>query len=187
MKIMNELVKVSVVMCTYNGARFLKEQLDSIINQTYPIYELIIIDDCSSDDTILILETYAKEKSFIKVFQNRKNLGINENFYSAMKLTTGDFIAVSDQDDIWELDKIQTQIQSIGDNLLSSGFSKPFISENHVKIHFDTRIPNCSILRMMYVGVMPGHTMLIHRELLEEVFAMLLKVLVEIYHYRLLL
>ena len=55
--------KVSVVMCTYNGAKYIREQLDSIINQTYPIFEIIIQDDCSTDDTVDIIREYAETHS----------------------------------------------------------------------------------------------------------------------------
>ena len=69
--------KVSVVMCTYNGAQYIREQLDSIINQTYPIFEIIIQDDCSTDDTVDIIREYAETHSNIRLFQNEKSLGIN--------------------------------------------------------------------------------------------------------------
>ena len=75
--ICKKMKNVSVIMCTYNGAKYLKEQLDSIINQTYPIYELIIQDDCSTDGTVSILEEYAQKYSFIHYRINEKNKGYN--------------------------------------------------------------------------------------------------------------
>ena len=159
---------VSVIMCTFNGEKYLREQLDSIIRQTYPVTELLIQDDCSTDGTYELLCEYADKYEFVTVYQNQKQLGINANFFSLLEKTKGDFVAISDQDDIWELNKIEIQINSIGDKWLSSGFSKPFISEAGVAIHFDQRIPNCSILRMIYVGMMPGHTLLLNRILLEK-------------------
>ena len=68
-------------MCTYNGAKYIREQLDSIINQTYPIFELIIQDDCSTDETVEIIREYAGRYENIHLFQNEKSLGINRNFY----------------------------------------------------------------------------------------------------------
>lgn len=69
-----EIKKISVVMCTYNGARFIREQLDSILNQTYPIYELIIQDDCSTDETVEIVKEYQVRFSQvdIKIYINEK-------------------------------------------------------------------------------------------------------------------
>ena len=72
-----EIKKISVVMCTYNGARFIREQLDSILNQTYPIYELIIQDDCSTDETVEIVKEYTSRDKRIKLFINSTPLGFN--------------------------------------------------------------------------------------------------------------
>lgn len=160
---------VSIVMCTYNGAKYIREQLDSIINQTYPIFEIIIQDDCSTDETVEIIRKYAENHSNVHLFQNEKSLGINRNFFSAMNRAKGDYIAISDQDDIWVTDKIEIQVKSIGDSWLSSGFSKPFASGENIKIHFDSRLPNCTLERMVYVGMTPGHTMLIKKELLDRI------------------
>lgn len=68
-------------MCTYNGAKYLEEQLDSIVNQSYPIYELIVQDDCSNDETVNILKRYKEKYSFVYIFENEINLGVNDNFF----------------------------------------------------------------------------------------------------------
>lgn len=156
-------------MCTYNGAKYIREQLDSIINQTYPIFEIIIQDDCSTDETVEIIRGYVGRYENIRLFQNEKSLGINRNFYSAMDKARGDYIAISDQDDIWVTDKIEVQVNAIGEAWLSSGFSKPFASGKDIKIHFDSRMPNCTLERMVYVGMTPGHTLLIKKKLLEHI------------------
>ena len=104
---------VSVVMCTYNGERFLREQMDSILAQTYPIHEIIISDDCSTDGTIDILREYAAKHTFIKIHQNARNIGFNSNFYHAFNRATGEYIAISDQDDIWFPQKIEEQVKQI--------------------------------------------------------------------------
>lgn len=107
---------VSVVMTTYNGEKYIREQLDSIIAQTYPIYELIIQDDCSNDRTMDICKLYADRYSFIHVYRNEHNLGYNKNFETAAMRATGDYVALSDQDDIWFKDKIAKQVAAIGDH-----------------------------------------------------------------------
>ncbi len=86
-----------------------------------------------------------------------------------MNRAKGDYIAISDQDDIWVIDKIEVQVNAIGEAWLSSGFSKPFTSDKDIKIHFDSRMPNCTLERMVYVGMTPGHTLLIKKELLEHI------------------
>ena len=164
---MSKEKKVSVVMCTYNGEKFLKEQLDSIVNQTYPIFELIIQDDDSKDGTWQILQEYAERYSYIKLFRNQPGKGVNGNFFSAMRKATGDYIAISDQDDIWRKNKIELQINNIGDKLLCAGHSKPFSTDGSFA-HYDSRRPNINLLRLIFSGL-PGHTMLFRRELVSDI------------------
>lgn len=109
---------VSIALCTYNGQKFLAEQLDTLVHQTYGNLEIIAVDDCSSDQTIEILEKYASSYPFIKIYQNKENLGYIKNFEKAISLCNGEFIALSDQDDLWDLDKITLQVNAIGSNML---------------------------------------------------------------------
>src|SRR4051812_10655388 len=99
--------KVSVVVCTYNGEKFLPQQLNSLISQTYANLEIIISDDHSSDDTVKIAASFQKRDPRIRIHVNESNLGFNKNFEQAFDLSTGDFIAVCDQDDIWKPNKIK--------------------------------------------------------------------------------
>ncbi len=110
---MQSVVKVSVVMCTYNGVQFINEQIDTILKQDYPIYELIIVDDRSIDDTWNRLLDWQKKDDRIQLYQNEQNLGYNKNFEKAIGLTTGDVIAIADQDDIWMPAKIRKQVESL--------------------------------------------------------------------------
>lgn len=109
---MSSSYKVSVVMCTYNGSRFLDEQISSILQQDYPLYELIISDDVSTDDTWLKLEQWQHKSALIKIYRNETNLGYNKNFAHAIQLATGDLIALSDQDDIWLPQKISKLVNT---------------------------------------------------------------------------
>lgn len=163
----HDLPKVSVVMCTYNGGRFLAEQLKSIIRQTYPVYEIIVQDDGSADNTQAVVEEYARLYPFIRFYRHEGKPGINRNFFSALARATGELIAVSDQDDIWELRKLEWQVEALGDNWLVGGISRPF-STDGAPVSFDRRLPNIHLLRMLYVGMMPGHTQLFRRELLAK-------------------
>lgn len=99
-------MKVSVVMCTYQGAKYLEAQLQSIVTQTYPIAELLIFDDHSSDDTFAILQRFATHHSFVQCYQNPTRLGFTKNFEQALLKANGDVIAIADQDDIWLPTKI---------------------------------------------------------------------------------
>lgn len=97
---------ISLAMPTYNGGKYLREQLDSIYAQTMLPDEVIVVDDCSSDDTIDILEEYYV-KYGLKYYINEQNLGYNKNFEKAITLCSGDYIVLADQDDIWLPSKIE--------------------------------------------------------------------------------
>jgi glycosyltransferase involved in cell wall biosynthesis len=104
-------MKISVALCTYNGEKYLKEQLDSILNQTLKVDEIIVCDDQSSDTTIAILENYSKKnEGLFKIFKNDINLRSVKNFEKAISLCTGDIIFLSDQDDSWLPKKVADMI-----------------------------------------------------------------------------
>lgn len=109
---------ISIAVTTYNGEKYLQEQLDSILNQTYSDFELVICDDCSSDSTVKILNEYKEKDLRIKVFTNEKNLGFKKNFEKAISFCNGDYIAFSDQDDVWNKNKLELSISEIGNNSL---------------------------------------------------------------------
>lgn len=107
-------MKISVVMATYNGEKFIKEQLDSIRLQTIIPEEVIICDDCSTDTTVALVKTYIEKYSLQnswKLWINEKNLGFADNFHKAIGMASGDYIFFSDQDDIWKKKKIEIMIE----------------------------------------------------------------------------
>ena len=98
---------ISVSMCTYNGAKHIREQLESITEQSVQPDEIIICDDGSSDDTIKIAkEILAEWSGKSKVIKNEVNLGFSKNFIKAIELCEGDIIFLCDQDDVWHKEKI---------------------------------------------------------------------------------
>ena len=102
---------MSVCMATYNGAAYLREQLDSILNQLHPEDELIISDDHSTDDTRSIIASY--EDARIRLFTNPGKRGHVQNFAHAMEHATGEFIALSDQDDIWVENRLERMLEQL--------------------------------------------------------------------------
>lgn len=109
---------VSVALCTYNGEKFLKEQLESLIFQTYKQLEIVIVDDRSTDKTYDILSIYKNRCSKIRLYQNDSNIGYIKNFEKVIRLCKGDFIALCDQDDVWDLKKVNHLVQNIKSNVL---------------------------------------------------------------------
>ena len=108
---------ISVALCTYNGERFIKEQLESILNQNIPVNEIIIGDDGSTDNTIEIIEGIL-EKSGIEyqIICNENNLGFCKNFENVIAHTKGDIIFLSDQDDVWRTNKVEKMISHFDQN-----------------------------------------------------------------------
>ena len=99
--------KLSIAMCTYNGALYLQEQLDSFKSQTRVPDELVVCDDRSSDGTNKIIKAFAREVPFaVRLFVNESNLGSTNNFEKAIGLCEGDIIFLSDQDDVWLPEKL---------------------------------------------------------------------------------
>ena len=100
-------MKLSIAMCTYNGAAYLRQQLASIAEQKRRPDELVVCDDASRDGTYEIVAAFAAEASFpVRLYINQQNLGSNKNFEQAINLCEGDVIALCDQDDIWHPEKL---------------------------------------------------------------------------------
>lgn len=103
---MNQKKKVAILLSSFNGEKYIAQQIDSILSQTYPNIEIYVRDDCSTDHTLEILETYAQQGK-IHLIAGDTNLGYPEGFYELLRtVTEADYFGFSDQDDVWEPDKI---------------------------------------------------------------------------------
>ncbi len=165
-------VLVSIALCTYNGEKYLKEQLDSLLLQTYSPIEIIIVDDHSTDGTVGLLERYRTENQNIKVLLNQQNIGFNKNFERAISYAKGDFIAICDQDDIWKTNKIERLIANIGTNQAVFSNSELIDSSGNP---LGKKLLEGFILQFDYYGILlenfvTGHTMMIHRTLVDKIF-----------------
>ena len=135
-------MNLSVALCTYNGEKFLTEQLDSILNQTQKITEIIVCDDGSTDQTISILENYnVRFPNLFKIHQNEHNLRSVKNFEKAISLCTGEIIFLSDQDDIWVGNKVEDYVSYFNNHpninvLASNGYCIDQNSIVHEKYAF---------------------------------------------------
>src|SRR6266704_3029265 len=99
--------QISIALCTYNGARFLPEQLESIAAQTRLPDEMVVCDDRSADETTDIIRTFAKNALFpVRLEINEQKLGSTKNFEKAIRLCHGEIIAPADQDDVWNPQKL---------------------------------------------------------------------------------
>lgn len=100
-------MKISIAMATFNGEKYLQQQLDSFVAQSRQPDELVVCDDGSSDDTLKVLEAFRKQAPFaVRIYKNETNLGYTKNFEKAMSLCKEDIIFLSDQDDVWFSSKL---------------------------------------------------------------------------------
>ena len=170
---MNEPAFVSVVMCTYNGARFIDEQISSILQQEHQNFELIIVDDNSTDDTWQKLQAWQQQDARIKIFRNESNLGYNKNFEKAIGLANGDYISIADQDDIWLPAKLSKTLAAFSDPSvvlahcksvrLQDGQLKYHLAKLHYHFHGnDTR-------RLFFFNQVMGHDMVFKKELVPHI------------------
>ena len=171
-------MKVSVVMTTYNGKRFIKEMLDSLRNQTRSIDELLIYDDQSTDGTPQFIEEYIEKYALTgwNVIVNDTNLGWEKNFLQGLSNASGDVIYPCDQDDIWHLDKIEKMTLAFEENpqilLLVSGFHAfseyggKMIVQQPVKTETGSMVSKVVFNEHYYQILRPGCTMAFRKELL---------------------
>lgn len=121
---------VSVIMPAYNSEKFIEESIKSVKQQTYKHWELLIIDDCSSDGTISLVEKILKEDTRIKLIRNEKNIGVSETRNKGIELAEGEWIAFLDSDDIWEPKKLEVQLKDLENNRGDFSFTgSSFINE----------------------------------------------------------
>lgn len=111
---MDSTAPITIALCTYNGERYLRAQLDSVLAQEGVHFEIVAVDDASQDGTLALLHAYAQRDPRIRVFANAENLGPSRSFERAMALGTGEFIAPCDQDDVWSPDKLAKLSAAIG-------------------------------------------------------------------------
>lgn len=172
--------KISVAMTTYNGEKYINQQLLSIFNQSVKPHEVVIIDDGSSDSTTDLIKNFISQKGLKnwRIEINQQNLGFIANFKKAISLTTGDIIFLCDQDDIWRSDKIEL-ILNIFENKNAEAVSSTFrvIDENGNIINENTKnnfglinlplkaeLTNIPAKTVMHCNISPGCTSALSRK-----------------------
>jgi glycosyltransferase involved in cell wall biosynthesis len=116
-KIMAEIAKpptTSVCMATYNGSKFIQEQIESIVEQSLQVDQIIIVDDASVDDTVSIISAVKDPR--IRLIRNKTNRGVIHSFNEAISCASGEIVFLCDQDDVWRRDKVETCIRYFAAN-----------------------------------------------------------------------
>ncbi|TBW27749.1 glycosyltransferase family 2 protein [Gramella sp. KN1008] len=152
---------VSVIMPAYNSEAFISEAILSVLQQTYPNWELLIIDDGSSDSSFQIIEKYSKTEARIRILKNPTNQGTHISRNKGIKAATGDFIAFVDADDRWKPEKLQKQLQILSKEGIPACFSSyELISEDgkplNKKIEALPVLTYDKLLKANYVGNLTG-------------------------------
>ena len=165
---------VSIIIATYNGEKYLQQQLTTIINQTYKNIEIIICDDASTDGTIEIIKEFSKKNRNVSYFINEKNKGVNKNFEEGFLKANGDFIAIADQDDIWLPDKIETQILlfTSQDILLTHSTSIRFSGNNLPTKRYQSTtqlFTGNNVRKLLLRNSVSGHNIIFRKQLLQQI------------------
>lgn len=166
----SENVHVSVVMPAYNAEKTIAESIESVLNQTYVNYELIIVDDASTDSTLHIAVDYGKINSKIRVLRNIKNFGVAVTRNHGIEEARGKYIALLDSDDVWEADKLERQINlAIKERADIVYCSYDFINERGNPIKRPFIVPICTDFEAMLTkSVISCSTVLIDAQLLKR-------------------
>jgi len=133
---------ISIITPAYNSEKYIKDCIESVINQTYTNWEMIIVNDCSNDQTLSIIHDYVKIDSRIKVITNIKNQGVANSRNTAVLNSKGRYISFLDADDIWYPKKLKTQINFMKRNDIAFSFaSYELIDQNGKKINKIFKVP----------------------------------------------
>lgn len=166
-------MKVSIVLSTYNGSNYIVELLDSLKNQSYKIDEVIISDDCSTDNTVDLIEEYISTYNLKNwaLQKNEENVGWKRNFRKLINTATGDLIFPCDQDDVWIKNKVEKMVRIMDANLnIEVLASNPILFKNEVPYNVlennDIENTRKVELKDFYYVTKPGCTFCVRRTLL---------------------
>jgi len=146
---------VSIVTPSHNAEHFISDTIDSVLNQTYQDWEMIIVDDCSSDNSVQIIDKYVQKDKRIKLIKSDKNLGPAQTRNKAIESSSGKYIAFLDADDMWMPHKLEKQLKFMRDNDLAFTYASYLLIDEEgndiglfrtkEEINYDSILKTCSI------------------------------------------
>lgn len=174
-----EDTKVDILLATYNGEKYLKEQLDSILQQSHSNFRLLISDDCSSDTTKNILEEYKEKDNRIILYYQKTNIGVIKNFEFLLRKVENKYYMFSDQDDIWKKDKIKKSIEKLEDSNSDLVYTDLEVVDENLNITYSSywklkgiynKIKKYNNFESLYLNnFITGCTILSKKELIEKI------------------
>lgn len=165
MKVIDKNEKVSIIMAAYNAERTVDKAVRSVLSQTYPHFELIVIDDCSSDHTVQLVSAYSDPR--IRLVCHRQNKGVSLTRHEGVSLATGRLIAVLDSDDWWEPDKLRLQVERMEATSASLVFTaSTFMTSQGKDIPWVLHVPDdISYRKLLRQNLISNSSVLVRRDL----------------------
>lgn len=146
---------VSIITPLYNSEKFISETIESVLSQTYTNWEMIIVNDCSKDRGASIVEEYSKKDKRIKLFNNKKNMGVSFTRNRAIVLSNGKYIAFLDSDDLWHKEKLEKQIKMMEEKNISLSYTAYTKINEDGSLRGKIKVPE----KVNYKGLLKGNIM----------------------------
>lgn len=161
---------VSIIMPAYNAERYIEESIQSVLKQSYTDWELILIDDCSTDRTSQLIAEYTQRYPNIHVHRNQQNLGVAESRNLGLSLASGEWIAFLDSDDCWHPDKLRLQMElADSDDAIFLFTGSAFINENSQPLNYYLPAPEkINYHELLKQNVVSCSSVMIQKELIRQ-------------------
>jgi len=160
---------VSVIIPAYNAERFIAKTLESVICQTYSNWEALVLDDGSRDDTIGIVNRFVEQDSRIRLYQNPQNMGVAATRNRGIELSSGEFVAFLDSDDVWHADKLEKQLQRAETAQADIVYCSYALVQEKDGSRRDYIVPEeTDYEKMLYENVLGCSTVMLKRKLVEQ-------------------
>ena len=164
---------ISIIMAAYNAERTVGFAVESVLKQTYENFELLVINDCSTDNTRKIVEEYAEKDSRVKLITNPENLGVSLTRLEGLKQANGDWIAIIDSDDAWMPEKLEKQIalqKKLNTDLVFTGVK--YLKADGTPLDWELKVPDeIGYKKMLKQNLIANPSTLVRKELYEKYYA----------------
>ena len=164
---------ISVIMAAYNAEKTIEKAIQSVLEQTYAEWELIVVNDCSKDRTLEIVNSLLESDTRIRLINNDKNSGVSITRKNGLACASGEWIAILDSDDFWLPDKLEKQMNIIRENdaeLVFTGSS--FISADGAPIDWILHVPETvSYRKLLKQNLVSNSSVLVNKTLYQEYYA----------------
>lgn len=165
--------KVSIIMAAYNAEKTIRQAIESVLTQTYSDFELLVVNDCSKDQTQAIIEEYSRRDPRVRMMINPHNMGVSHTRLNGLNAATGEWIAVLDSDDAWMPDKLEKQMalqKRNGAVLLFTG--SQFIDSDGNKIDWVLNVPEKVNYRtLLKQNILSNSSSLCRKDLYKKYYA----------------